>query len=919
VALERLCGFGGGAFDEKHFFDAVDFLELHFDNFDVGGLDDAADKFSFDRELAVPAVDEDEELDARGTAVVEKGVQCGANGAAGVEHVIHQNDVFAGDRKRNVRGTHNGFDTHGAEIVAVEVNIENADWNCPVLEGLDLGSEALRHGNAAAANANERKLIEVLGLLQNLVREPDQGSIDLGRTHELRFFANERHICGWGLRNTGYHVGNGSVTFRLGTGWNTFMRLLWLAALALPSLYGQNCAPARILAAGTVTGTLDNSSCFLSDATAYAAYRLDLPTRGNIAVTLSTPQDFLLILRDASGAKIDGGAGIQRPIEAGQYTLLVNARVPGQAGDLSVKTSFTPEPGTLCSAFPGLGVNQATSGILGTSGCALPDGTVYEAYLVHTRGAGTLTVTATSTDFAPTLFLRTPDGAEVAAGDGSFSTPVDGDTAYEVVIATLDKTGAFGIASTFEAADGETCRPVKSLKGPASEAGNITADSCTATLPASGEVVFYNYYGVTVDAPGLADFGVTSSDFLPTVNLFDDGGNRIAADTGGGAASGSGIRMQLQPGTYTLEIVSTVLSGRAYQLNYGFTPGAPQPCVPATAAPGDGLAATLSSSSCRTGMGLADVYTMTLPAAGTLDLTMSTDTALTGAIAIRDLKDNLIVMTEDAQGLAVTRLTADLPAGSYTILAGAALGAGIYQMTSKFTAQAIAPCTSVQPLDINGGYVKKLSTFSCRGTNGGPIDWYEFTLPADGVVAMNMTSSEVDGYLTLTDTAGNTLRSDDNSYGFGDPLMIQYLAAGTYRLAARPASGTEGGLYEVDVRSILGPRPPFCRPTGAIPMNGSVTGTITFGSCQYTDATFADIYKIEVTDSSSVDIRLTSSAFDASLLLLDAKGNLVDRDDDSGGGTNARINRLLAPGTYYVVAKPEADYTAGGSYTLSVQ
>ena len=61
-----------------------------------------------------------------------------------------------------------------------------------------------------------------------------------------------------------------------------------------------------------------------------------------------------------------------------------------------------------------------------------------------------------------------------------------------------------------------------------------------------------------------------------------------------------------------------------------------------------------------------------------------------------------------------------------------------------------------------------------------------------------------------------------------------------------------------------------------------------------------------------MDVRLTSSAFDAYLLLLDAKGNLVDQDDDSGGGTNARINRLLAPGSYYVVAKPAADYTAGG-------
>ena len=77
-----------------------------------------------------------------------------------------------------------------------------------------------------------------------------------------------------------------------------------------------------------------------------------------------------------------------------------------------------------------------------------------------------------------------------------------------------------------------------------------------------------------------------------------------------------------------------------------------------------------------------------------------------------------------------------------------------------------------------------------------------------------MTSSEVDGYLTLYDAAGNVVRSDDNSYGGNDSLIIQYLPAGSYKLAARDASGTAGGLYEVDLRTVAGPRPPLCTPRG---------------------------------------------------------------------------------------------------------
>jgi hypothetical protein len=240
-------------------------------------------------------------------------------------------------------------------------------------------------------------------------------------------------------------------------------------------------------------------------------------------------------------------------------------------------------------------------------------------------------------------------------------------------------------------------------------------------------------------------------------------------------------------------------------------------------------------------------------------------------------------------------------------------------MTGSFTERQIPACPAPQALDINGGYIQRLGSASCRAASGGPVDYYAFTLPAAAVTAMIMTSSDLDGYLTLTDSAGAVLRSDDNSYGFADPLMVQHLPAGTYRLAARPASGTLGGRYQVDVRTAPGPRPPFCSARATIPIGGAVTGTINFAGCQFGDHTFADLYKIELTEAATLDIRLISAAFDAYLLLLDAKGNLVDRDDDGGGNRDARIVASLAPGAYYIVAKPVADYTAAGAYTLSVQ
>ena len=127
----------------------------------VGGLDDAADEAGFDRQLAVAAVDQHQQRHARGPAVVEQRVERGAHGAAGVEHVIHQDDVLALHGKRDFGGVHDRLDLHGGKIVAIEVDIEDADRNLAVFEGLDLGRQALRQRHAAAADSDEGELVEI--------------------------------------------------------------------------------------------------------------------------------------------------------------------------------------------------------------------------------------------------------------------------------------------------------------------------------------------------------------------------------------------------------------------------------------------------------------------------------------------------------------------------------------------------------------------------------------------------------------------------------------------------------------------------------------------------------------------------------------------------------------------------------------
>jgi hypothetical protein len=699
------------------------------------------------------------------------------------------------------------------------------------------------------------------------------------------------------------------------------MRVLALLLLGSSTFWGQICAPSYVPPAGAITGQIDGSSCLLSDSTPYAAYNLVYPVRGSIQISQKTANPLLaLILRDSTGTQIASGASITSPVEAGTYTLLVDA-APGALANgpvlYALAASFTAEPGMICSNFPLLGLSQTAAGRLGVSGCKAADASLFEGYNVTTLGAGTLTVTVASSDFTPVVTVRSDNGLPVGSGPSPLSVAVPGSSAVEVVVASADTTGAYQITTSFQAASSETCLPRKAFTQSDKDQAAITASSCTLVLDNEGDQAYYNYYNVTVAAAGIIDIGALSTDFTPTLNLLDAAGNVIAFDTGGGGNGNAEVRLQLNPGNYLVQVFSNYTSGGNYSLAYTFTPGLPQPCSPLFLNPGDSPSGMLSAQSCRTALGLTDLYTVTLSAAGTLNVDLITS-SLMGQIAIRDTKDNLIVLNQDLEGLGDSHITAALSAGTYVIAAAALSGAGSYQLTSSFTANPIPACPPARTLTINSGYVQTIGASQCTGADGQPLDPYTFTLSADSVVAAIMTSGDFTGDLALTDSTGALLRHDRSSYAPNDPMIVQFLPAGTYRLQARSATSSASGLYQITVLSNPGPRPLFCAAMPALAPGANVSGTLGISSCQYVDGSFADIYPVTLAADASVDIKLNSSAFDAYLLLLDAKGNLLAQDDDSGGGTNSRIVQALKAGTYYVVAKPFAYYYSVGAYTLSV-
>src|SRR5689334_2386479 len=98
------CGTSACSLRKQNFFHSVDFLKFDFDDFVRGGLHRAADVTRLDGELAVSAVDQDQQLNPGGPAVIEQSVKRRPCGAPGVEHVIGQDHVFSNHRKWNFGG-----------------------------------------------------------------------------------------------------------------------------------------------------------------------------------------------------------------------------------------------------------------------------------------------------------------------------------------------------------------------------------------------------------------------------------------------------------------------------------------------------------------------------------------------------------------------------------------------------------------------------------------------------------------------------------------------------------------------------------------------------------------------------------------------------------------------------------------------
>ena len=217
--------------------------------------------------------------------------------------------------------------------------------------------------------------------------------------------------------------------------------------------------------------------------------------------------------------------------------------------------------------------------------------------------------------------------------------------------------------------------------------------------------------------------------------------------------------------------------------------------------------------------------------------------------------------------------------------------------------------------------------------DGKSLDLYQYTFENDSLIDIQLDSQSFDPFLYLVRVSATQSAlpsftfTDDNSGSGNNARINRSIQAGTYWLGVSSASNAAQGSYDVSIISnTSNPSTSFETFTSVygvdvlINPNPDISGSL--GSTDFIfNNRFLDLVQIEVTAASTVRIDLNSSAFDASLLLVDIVsnevGNLALQNDNNGSGTNSRLETTLSPGTYWLGV---TSFSSGesGSYDIAI-
>src|SRR6476659_10135444 len=153
---------------------------------------------------------------------------------------------------------------------------------------------------------------------------------------------------------------------------------------------------------------------------------------------------------------------------------------------------------------------------------------------------------------------------------------------------------------------------------------------------------------------------------------------------------------------------------------------------------------------------------------------------------------------------------------------------------------------------------------------------------------IEMTSKEIDSYLRLEDAAGKELAKDDDSGGFVNArIQFHCRVDGAHRVICTTYGGGVG-LFSLTIQESPSSKVAELNLKNGIGVSDSkLIGLDAMDAVQ--TRSVCKIYSVQLAKGKSYQMDMTSKDLDSFLRLEDAAGKEWAKDDDGGGGRNARI------------------------------
>ena len=214
-----------------------------------------------------------------------------------------------------------------------------------------------------------------------------------------------------------------------------------------------------------------------------------------------------------------------------------------------------------------------------------------------------------------------------------------------------------------------------------------------------------------------------------------------------------------------------------------------------------------------------------------------------------------------------------------------------------------------------------VNTYTLRGRRGQQLD-------------LRLSSSAFDPYLMIQGP-GLAEANDDDPDGDGSRdsrLLVTLPQDGEYQVSATSYEPGEQGAYRLSANASDG-RAPQGRPRqdsyvenrgqrqdvrgGSIQIGSTVGGALQAGDEQLDSGEYVDTFTFTGRRGERIAAELTSSAFDAYLILTTPSGEQIDNDDGEDG-TNSRLDTVLQEDGEYSVGVTSFAAGETGSYRFSV-